>query len=215
MQPSQEPDAPVEAIAAVVTRRGTPAGTAHPTEARPLGLVSQCPLIEATLDPHRVVLGPLYEGIRNHAFRMLNFARLLAPDTEGDRDQRLAVVAAFHDLPVVLDGDLNYLTRAADLAEGHLHACGHPEWSEQVRLMICNHHKIRPYQGPHAAMVEAVRRADWVDASGGVLTAGLPRAFRRQVDAAFPLRPLYRPALTLVGRYAVRHPCRPLPMLRW
>lgn len=215
MHPPQQSDTPLDTIAPVATRGGTPGETDDTAQARSPGLVTECALIEATLDPHRGVLGPLHEGIRNHAFRMLNFARLLAPDTDGDRDQRLAVVAAFHDLPAVLDGDLNYLTRAADLADEHLHTCGHPEWSEQVRLMIGNHHKVRPYRGPHAAMVEAVRRADWVDASGGLLTAGLPRAFRREVDAAFPLRPLYRPALTLIARYAVRHPRRPLPMLRW
>lgn len=215
MQPPPQPDARLDAIAPVVTRSGAPSGTGRTAQARAPGLVSECALIEATLDPHRRVLGPLYEGIRNHAFRMLNFARALAPDTDGDRDQRLAVVAAFHDLPAVLDGDLNYLGRAADLADEHLHACGHPQWSEQVRLMICNHHKVRPYTGPHAAVVEAVRRADWVDASGGLLNVGLPRAFRREVDAAFPLRPLYRPGLALIARYAVRHPRRPLPMLRW
>jgi hypothetical protein len=207
MQPPEEPDTPVSPIAPVSTRYSTAATTRS--------LVTECALIEATLDPHRAVLGPRHEGFRNHAFRMLNFARLLVPDPDGDRDQRLAVVAAFHDLPVILDGDLNYLSRAADLAERHLHVCGHPEWSEGVRLMICNHHKVRPYRGPHAAMVEAVRRADWVDASGGLLTAGLPRTYRHEVDAAFPLRPLLRPGVTLVARYAVRHPRRPLPMLRW
>jgi hypothetical protein len=39
---------------------------------------------------------------------------ILAP-AEPERDERLAVMAAFHDLPFCLDGNLDYLDRAADL----------------------------------------------------------------------------------------------------
>lgn len=177
-------------------------------------LITACPLIEEILDPHRDALGPRYAGTRNHAFRVLNLARCSAPATS-HRDSRLAIAAAFHDLPAMLDGDLVYLDRAADLADAFLAAKGHPEWSAEIRLMIVNHHKIRPYRVPSAPMVEAVRRADWLDASARLWRGAVPREFVREVDAVFPLSSLYLPGLRLVAEYAVRHPRRPLPMVRW
>jgi hypothetical protein len=177
-------------------------------------LITQCEPIEEILAPHRAAAGQRYEGIRNHAFRLLNIAGLLAPPDDA-RTDKLAVVAAFHDLPALLDGDLVYLARAADLAEAHLRARGRTAWAAEVRLAICNHHKVSTYRGPYAGLVEAVRRADWVDVSGGTWRAGLPRSYVRELGAAFPLGPLLRPGWCLIARYAVRHPRRPLPMLRW
>ena len=118
----------------------------------------------------------MHEGLRNHAYRTLNLARHLTPDSPG-RDERLAVAAAFHDLPACMDGDLEYLDRAADLAEAHLRATGQDERASEVRLMIVNHHKVRRYRGPHAESVNAVRRADWLDVTGTALRAGFPRGY--------------------------------------
>jgi hypothetical protein len=80
-------------------------------------IVTKNALMDSILDPYRTALGPsLYMGYRNHAYGMLNFGQALAP-AELDRNERLAVMAAFHDLPFCLDGDLDYLDRAADLTE--------------------------------------------------------------------------------------------------
>lgn len=177
-------------------------------------LIIECALIDEVFEAHRGVLGPAHEGLRNHAYRTLNLARHLAPDSPG-RDERLAFAAAFHDLPVFPAGDLEYLDRAADMAEAHLRAAGHDDWVAEVRLMIANHHKVRPYRGPYAGTVDAVRRADWVDVTGTALRVGFPRGYVRALGKAFPLTPLLRPGWCMIARYAVRHPRRPLPMLRW
>src|SRR5437867_3502454 len=42
-------------------------------------LVTDHALIEEILAPHRLALGWWYEGLRNHAYRMLNFGRCFAP----------------------------------------------------------------------------------------------------------------------------------------
>jgi hypothetical protein len=177
-------------------------------------LVTECALIDEVYEAHRAVLGPALEGMRNHAYRTLNLARHLAPDSPG-RDERLAVAATFHDLPAFFEGDLEYLDRAADMAEAHLRAAGHDAWVPEVRLMIRHHHKVRPYRGPYAATVDAVRRADWVDVTGTALRAGFPRGYVGALGKAFPLTPLLRPGWCMIARYAVRHPRRPLPMLQW
>jgi hypothetical protein len=146
---------------------------------------------------------------------MLNIGRYLVPD-EPDRDDRLAVMAAFHDLPFFLDGDLDYLGRASDWARDWLVATGRAAWEPEIRLMIHHHHKVRPYTGPSARMVEAMRKADWIDVTFTKVRFGIDRAFIRDVRAAFPINEGYKGiALPAIARYAFSHLSRPLPMMRW
>jgi hypothetical protein len=179
-------------------------------------IITHDPVIESILEPYRTALGPsLYSGYRSHAYRMVHFARALTAPAR-DRDERLAVMAAFHDLPFCLSGNLDYLDAAADLADAWLNAHGRAAWREDVRRMISHHHKIRPYHGPSAPLVEATRKADWIDVTFGVLRFGLPRGYVQDVDAAFPLDGFYPgPAWRMVARYAVSNIRRPLPNLRW
>jgi hypothetical protein len=182
----------------------------------PVAPITQHTVIDSILGPYRAVLGlSLHAGYRNHAYRMLNFGRALAPP-EPDRDERLAVMAAFHDLPFCLDGNLDYLDRAADLADVWLDEHGRASWRDDIRLMIGHHHKIRPYRGASAPLVEATRKADWIDVTFCALRFGLPRPYVRDVATAFPLDGFYPgPAWSMVARYASRHLRRPIPNLRW
>ena len=179
-------------------------------------LITRDTLIASILEPYRAALGTsLYEGYRSHAYRMLNFGRALAP-AEPDRDERLAVMAVFHDLPFCLDGNLDYLDRAADMTDAWLDKHGRAAWRDEIRLMIGHHHKIRPYRGPSAPLVEATRKADWIDVSFSALRFGLPRTYVHEVDKAFPLDGFYPfPAWPMVFRYAARHLRRPIPNLSW
>jgi hypothetical protein len=128
-----------------------------------MDVVTGFALIDEILEPHRETLGPLaYRGYRNHALRMVNFGRFLVPDEAG-RDDRLAIMAAFHDLPFFLDGNLDYLGTASDWARDYLAGIGRGDWEPEIRLMICNHHKVRRYRGLSTAMVEAMRKADWIE----------------------------------------------------
>lgn len=170
--------------------------------------------IEEIMRPYQQPIGVLWDGLYNHAYRMLNFALALS-EPEPGREDRIAIMAGFHDLPVCLDGDLVYLERAGDLADEYLAGRGESGWAAEMRLMITNHHRCRRYTGPHANLVEATRKADWIDVSFGRARLGVPEAFKREVDAAFPLDPLIKPALKMIGRYMLRHPLKPLPMLRW
>lgn len=179
-----------------------------------LEIVTSYALLDDLIEPERERTAPNWEGLRCHCYRMLNFARNLAPD-EPERDDRIAIMAAFHDLPVFYDGSLAYLERAAGLADTYLAKHGLDRWATEMRLMIMNHHKVRRYKGPHAGLVEATRRADWIDVSWGKLGMGIPKSFRKEVEAVFPVGALMKPAVPLIGRYMLHHPLRPLPMMRW
>lgn len=134
---------------------------------------------------------------------------------EAEQELRFAIVAAFHDLPACLTRDLRYLAPAKEMAGEYLENIKRGEWRPAVDAMIENHHKVRAYTGPHRAEVEAVRRADWLDGTGGLRRFGVDRDLSRRLNAAFPPRVLVAPALRLICGYAVRHPRRPLPMMRW
>jgi hypothetical protein len=65
-------------------------------------------------------------------------------------------------------------------------------------------------------MVEAMRKADWIDVSFTRLRFGIDRRFIRDVRAAFPINEAYKGiALPAIARYAFSHLSRPLPMMRW
>ncbi|HEV7864201.1 MAG TPA: phosphohydrolase [Acidimicrobiia bacterium] len=178
-------------------------------------IVTDSALIDEILGRHEKGLGLAYLGYRNHCLRMLNIGRYLVPD-EPHRDDRFAIMAAFHDLPFFLDGDLDYLGRATEWAKDYLEATGRAEWEPEIRLMIQNHHKVRPYRGPSAPMVDAMRKADWIDVTFTKVRFGIPRSFIRDVRAAFPMNEAYKGlAMPMIGRYAISHLSRPLPMMRW
>jgi hypothetical protein len=64
------------------------------------GIIDSHPLAEEILDAHAACAqgdAAGYAGYRGHVYRVLNFARALVPG-DGERDDKLAIAAAFHDL---------------------------------------------------------------------------------------------------------------------
>lgn len=179
------------------------------------GVITDMPMLDELLDPYRSGLGIGYQGYRAHCYRMLNWARFVTEPQEF-REQKIAIMTVLHDLPFFMTGDLDYLDKACDLATDHLSAIGRSEWTEEMHLMINNHHKVREYTGPYSELVEACRKADWIDVTFTKLRFGIPRKLVVEVRATFPMNEAYKAvALPNIARYAVRHVNRPLPMMRW
>lgn len=179
------------------------------------GVVTDLPLLDELLDPYREGLGIGYWGYRAHCYRMVNWARFVTAP-EPFREQKLAIMTVLHDVPFFLTGNLDYLGQACDLATAHLKEIGREEWTEELHLMINNHHKVRPYTGPHAPLVEACRKADWIDVTFTKVRFGIPRRLVVEVRATFPMNEAYKAvALPNIAKYASSHLRRPLPMMRW
>jgi hypothetical protein len=149
---------------------------------------------------------------RLHSYRMLNICANACPE---EPVEKFAVAIAFHDLPAAIDGDLRYLDRAAALAHTWLIDHDLSEWVPEATAKIVNHHKIRPYRGPHAPTVDAFRRADWIDASLGHWNGGQDKALVARINHEFPVDELRRALPRILLPYALRHPLKPFPMLRW
>jgi hypothetical protein len=153
-----------------------------------------------------------YEGYRGHAYRLLNLARAIAPD-EDDRDDKLAIAAAFHDLDAF--SSLDYLASSIRAQDAWLEATGRSSWSDELAVVVAEHHRLTPYRGPHATLAEAFRRADLADLSQGLVVSGIPRAHVRAVRRAFDVGPFFtRVVPRAIVRNAVRHPLDPVPILR-
>lgn len=167
--------------------------------------------VEAVLSAHGERLGAHRDGYRNHVYRVLNVVHRLAPEVPVDF---YAVVLAFHDLAIWTHGTFDYLAPSAMLLETHLRQSQRAEWIPSAVAALEWHHKLTPYRGAHADVVEPLRRADLADVSFGLVREGLPRPFLRALRRRFPSAGFHRLLVLLGLRQLVRTPWRPLPMLR-
>ncbi len=187
--------------------------------------VTESPLIDSILVPWRPMLGRCYGAYHGHVYRQFNYALWLI-DARGGRqrteayggwagvESRVAVAAAFHDVGVFADGTMDYLEPSVSRMRAWLGERGHAEWFEIAALMSRMHHKLTPYRGEHEVLVEAFRQADLTDLSFGIITGGVDREFIRTLVAHFPYAGFQWEISKRLIAYGLRHPLRPMPMLR-
>jgi hypothetical protein len=171
------------------------------------------PLVDEILHAHSDALGAHAGPYRHHVYRALHYYLALA-GIDGDAPDSVLVAAAFHDIGIWTDRTFDYLPPSARRAGEYLAARDLDALVPEVTTVIEEHHKLRAYRGAFAS-AELFRRADLVDVSTGVVRFGLPAAFVRDVKAAFPDDGFHRYLVSLAARQLVKHPFRPLPMVRW
>ncbi|AQA04882.1 HD family phosphohydrolase [Mycobacterium sp. MS1601] len=164
------------------------------------------PLVDEILDVHRDRArgdDAGWAAYRAHAYRVFNFARALAPDTV-HRDDKLAIAAAFHDLAAF--DTLDYLVPSIEAQDAWLTATGRQGWSEELAQMVAQHHRLTTYGSglPYAPLVEAVRRADLIDVSQGVVKFGLPKSYVAEVRETFDAGVFFKRVIPLGALRAVR-----------
>jgi hypothetical protein len=177
-----------------------------------VGLLRTHPLVEEILDSHREHAAGDERGwasYRGHVYRVLNLARAVVPDSD-DRDDKLAIAAAFHDIDVF--SSLNYLGPSIRTMDAWLQRTGRDAWAEELAVIVAKHHHLTPYRVRHATLAEAFRRADLNDLSQGLIRSRLPREHVRQsIDVGiFFTRTVPR----AIVRHLIRHPLDPLPIVR-
>lgn len=176
-------------------------------------LLMNFPVLDEVLHDHSAQLDRDFTAYRNHCYRVANLCSALS-SCEPDSLEKIAIAAAFHDLGIWTDGTFDYLQPSIKLAGAHLASSGRAEWTPEITEMILEHHKISPYRGDSRSLVEAFRRADWVDISRGLLTFGLSRALLRQVFTAWPNAGFHGKLAQLSVQRLRKHPWSPLPMVR-
>ncbi|PTQ90162.1 HD domain-containing protein [Agitococcus lubricus] len=169
-------------------------------------------LLDDLLNRWQPTLGKEYVAYKNHCYRVLNFYRALVGDNTEAID-KAAIAVAFHDLGIWTDQSLDYLAPSARLARHYLHEAQKSAWESDVLAMITLHHKIWPYS--HNPLVDAFRKADWLDVSLGQLPMGLSKSFIRRVKQTWPNAGFHVFLAKQSVRHTLRHPFKPLPMFRW
>ncbi len=170
--------------------------------------------LDEIVSAHAAVLGDDFVGYRNHAHRVAQICAALAA-ADDERHRKIAVAAAFHDIGIWTAGTFDYLPPSMRAAEAHLVAAGRPDWIAEILEAIRQHHKLTPWRGDPAWIVEPFRRADWIDVSGGLLTFGLPRSFLRELYVRWPGAGFHRRLVVFELAHLRKDPLHPLPMFRF
>lgn len=146
--------------------------------------------VESMLAPYKDTIGPDFEGYRGHVYRVLSYALHFLG---GDSPKRAAIETAlvYHDIGLWADKQLAYLEPSIERvkADNQAHGWGHDP--QLLTDIIYWHHKVTPFRGADADIVNAVRKADWIDATAGVVRTGMPKACIRKVTEAIPAAGFY------------------------
>ncbi|MCG7586465.1 HD domain-containing protein [Photobacterium sp. OFAV2-7] len=175
---------------------------------------TQIPLLDEILEPWKPVIGDDFEGYKNHVTRMLNFCFYLAIPNEVER-KKLIIAAAFHDIGIWSDNTVDYLPPSIKQSREYLQANNLEEWTEEVELIIGEHHKIRPYKNKRYPLVEWFRQGDLVDFSLGMIKCGVPSTFITDVKKALPNAGFHKRLVQLTWQQIKKHPLNPAPMMKW
>jgi hypothetical protein len=148
-------------------------------------------------------IGKDFQAYRNHCLRVLTFTKFFldqnaASDGGVNLKQELpnamdlaATAMAYHDVGLWTDHDLNYLEPSAKKLDQtvfngfSLH---------EIRVMdeiILQHHKITTYDSTEFTdaenlLINAVRKADWTDATMGLVRYGLPATLLEMAYTKIP-----------------------------
>ncbi len=141
--------------------------------------------VEELLSPYRDVIGKDYDAYRGHVYRIITYAMHFL---EGDDSHRKMVETAFvyHDIGLWSDKNLAYLEPSEALALQDNETKSFVLHPETLQAAIHWHHKITPYSSHSAKVVNAVRKADWIDASQGMFRKGLTKMQVKAVQDAIP-----------------------------
>ncbi len=173
-----------------------------------MDVVAEHPIVDTVLDRHRDALGDDLPAYRNHVYRCLTYHQLLLGFSIPDA---AALAWATHDLGIWTAGTLDYLAPSADLAAAYAGEFGIAD-VDQLRALVTEHHRLRPLDD---RVTETFRQADLIDVSHGVLRHGIGRAAIRAAVNTLPYNGFHLFLAKGLTGYAVRHPLRPLPMMRF
>ena len=163
-----------------------------------MDIIKSDSVVEAELALMADRIGSDLPGYRNHIYRVLTYAmHFVAGEARWRRP--FAFALAYHDVGMWTDRELAYLEPSAALAESARGDHAADLDATLIRDLIVWHHKVTPFRGPNAAAVNALRKADWVDASQGMIRKGLTAAQIAQVNAALPAHGFADTLMRLAG----------------
>ncbi len=179
-----------------------------------MNVITESPLLDELLEGYRQPLADDYDAYRNHCMRVFNFCTALAGES-GATENKIIIAAVFHDLGIWTEKTFDYLQPSQLLARRYLEESFNASWCKEIEAMIGEHHKLTRYQANPSWLVEAFRKADRIDLSGGLLRYRLKDDFVSDVLDAFPNAGFHALLAQLMLKRLKSHPLSPLPMVKW
>ena len=174
-------------------------------------LLTRIPTIDDVLNDHAMALRDDFIPYRNHVYRIVNLC--VAIGGQGELE-KIAVAAVFHDLGIWTNGTFDYIAPSIALAHDYLVAHAREDLTAEIEGMIADHHKITAAAADSGSLIEAFRRADWIDVTRGLRRFGIPRSFVARLFATWPSAGFHWRLVTLTLERFRSHPLTPLPMVK-
>lgn len=170
--------------------------------------------IDSILAPWQNTIGDDYQGYRNHVVRMATFCLMLKPCT-AEEQRKIEIAACFHDIGIWTEQTLDYLPPSVPPAMQYLEDHGLAAWSDEIRDMILDHHKLTKVEHGVTPLVERFRKGDLVDFSLGLVRNGLDKRAVAEVKAKFPNAGFHPMLVRRAAKWIIKNPLNPLPMMKW
>ena len=132
------------------------------------------PFVEELFARYESLIGRDFPGYRNHVYRAITYSMHFLGNAE-EYERLVEAVFVYHDIGLWTDRELSYLepSEAVAVADNEKFRFGLD--SGLLRDAIHWHHKIFSYSGPNHEVIEACRKADWIDATKGMLRKGMSK----------------------------------------
>ncbi len=180
-----------------------------------MDVIAESTLLDELLEGYREQLAEDYAAYRNHCMRVFNYCSALAGAEAAAAENKIIIAAVFHDLGIWTENTFDYLQPSQLLAQRYLEKSFKESWCKEIEAMIGEHHKLTRYQANPSWLVEAFRKADRIDLSGGLLRYRLKDDFVSDVLDAFPNAGFHAMLVRLAVKRLQSHPLNPLPMMKW
>lgn len=172
------------------------------------------PLLEGILGEWQAVIAEDFLGYKNHVYRMIHCCFALHNCNAEERD-KVIIAGCFHDLGLWTEKTVDYLPPSVLLARAYLEVKNLQQWSTEIELMIDMHHKIRQYTDEQYPLVEVFRKADLAGFSLGMIKGGVTAEVITELKAAFPNAGFHMLLLREQGKWLIKHPLNPFPIMKW
>lgn len=148
-------------------------------------IITHSERVETLFDPLKEVVGQDFASYRGHVYRVITYAMHFLSNDEALRPI-IETAFVYHDIGLWKEKNLAYLepSEAMALADNDKHGWGFDP--QLLRNIIHWHHKVTRYRGPNERVIDSARKADWIDASGGLRRMGLTTRQVKSVEDAIP-----------------------------
>jgi len=73
-------------------------------------------LLEKIIAEYKVVIGDNFQPYKNHVYQVVHFGFQLKQDVDDEQEERIIIVACFHDLEIWTNDTVDYLQPSIVLA---------------------------------------------------------------------------------------------------